>query len=73
VDGGAHLLIVWLVHIRPQTRGAILFAYPGIAVSILLTPRGPVPVHVTAVLLAVLMLITRLSGRIDPDRKHLAE
>jgi hypothetical protein len=54
----------------PQSRGAVLHAYPIVVVSILLTPVGPAPVYVIAVLLAVLVLITRRRGRIDPDRKQ---
>ncbi|MFG1605754.1 low temperature requirement protein A [Actinoplanes sp. NPDC049265] len=73
VPVAVYLLIVWLLHIRPQAHGAVLFAYPGIVVLILLTPLGPAPVHVTAGLLAVLVLITRLRGRIDPERKQSAD
>jgi hypothetical protein len=63
-----YLFFVWLLHIRPHQAGAQVVAYPVVAVLVLLTPLGPAPVHVTAVLLAVLVAITISLGRRVPDR-----
>ncbi len=63
-----YLFFVWRLHIRPHQAGAQVVAYPVVAVLVLLTPLGPAPVHVTAVLLAVLVVITISLGRRVPDR-----
>src|SRR4029453_2022408 len=62
-----YLFFVWLLHIRPHQVGALVTAYPVVAVLVLATPPGPAPVHVTAVLLAVLVAITVTIGRRAPD------
>jgi low temperature requirement protein LtrA len=62
-----YLLFVWMLHIRPHLRGPLLVAYPIVAVLILLTPLGPAPVQVIAVLLAALVAITLTLGRRIPD------
>jgi low temperature requirement protein LtrA len=63
-----YLVFVWLLHIRPHLRGWLVYAYPAVAVLVLLTPLGPAPVHVTAGLLVVLVAITVRLGRRTPDR-----
>jgi low temperature requirement protein LtrA len=67
VPVAVYLLFVWLLHIRPHQRGPLLVAYPLVTVAILLTPFGPAPLHVTAVLLAVLVAVTVTLGRRVPD------
>jgi low temperature requirement protein LtrA len=62
-----YLLFVWLLHIRPHLRGPLVIAYPAIAVLILLAPFGPVPVHVVAGLLVILVGLTVTLGRRIPD------
>jgi low temperature requirement protein LtrA len=62
-----YVFFVWLLHIRPHQVGALVTAYPVVAVLVLATPLGPAPVHVTAVLLAVLVAITITIGRRTPD------
>ena len=62
-----YLVFVWLLHISPHVRGLLFFAYPVVAVLVLLTPLGPAPVHVTAALLVVLVAITVALGRRAPD------
>ena len=49
-------------------RGPLVIAYPVVAVLTLLTPLGPAPVHVIAVLMVVLVAITITVGRRVPDR-----
>ena len=67
VPVAVYLLFVWLLHIRPHQRGPLLVAYPLVTVTILLTPLGPAPLHVTAALLAVLVAVTVTLGRRVPD------
>jgi low temperature requirement protein LtrA len=67
VPTAIYLIFVWLLHIRPHLRGPLVLAYPLVAVLILLTPFGPAPVQVIAVLLAALVAITLTVGRRVPD------
>jgi len=62
-----YVFFVWLLHIRPHQVGALVTAYPVVAVLVLATPLGPAPVHVTAVLLTALVVITMTVGRRTPD------
>jgi low temperature requirement protein LtrA len=62
-----YLLFVWLLHVRPHQRGALLVAYPLVAALTLLTPFGPAPLAVIAGLLVVLVAITVTLGRRVPD------
>jgi low temperature requirement protein LtrA len=62
-----YLLFVWLLHIRPHQRGVLLIAYPLVAALTLVTPFGPAPLAVIAVLLVVLVAITVTLGRRVPD------
>jgi low temperature requirement protein LtrA len=62
-----YLLFVWLLHIRPHQRGALLIAYPLVAALTLVTPFGPAPLAVIAGLLVVLVSITVTLGRRVPD------
>jgi low temperature requirement protein LtrA len=48
------LLSVWVLHIRQHLRGPIVVAFPIAAVLVLVTPFTPVPVQVTAVVVAIL-------------------
>ncbi|MEV6492710.1 low temperature requirement protein A, partial [Actinoplanes sp. NPDC051633] len=57
------LLCVWLLHVRPHATGPAVYAYPVISVLILLTPLGPAPVHVTAILTVALVALTMTVGR----------
>jgi low temperature requirement protein LtrA len=63
VPVAVYLFFVWLLHIRPHQRGALVIAYPVVAVLTLLAPFAPAPVHVIAVLLVVLVAITVTLGR----------
>jgi hypothetical protein len=63
-----YLLFVWLLHIRPHLSGPLVIAYPVVAVLVLLAPFGPVPFHVIAVLLVILIALTVTLGRRVPDR-----
>ena len=67
VPVAVYLFFVWLLHIRPHQVGPLVVAYPVVAVLVLLTPLGPVPIHVTAVLLAALVAVTVSLGRRVPD------
>jgi low temperature requirement protein LtrA len=62
-----YLIFVWLLHIRPHQRGPLVIAYPVIAAFVLLTPLGPAPVQVTAVMLVALVASTVALGRRVPD------
>jgi len=67
VPVAVYLFFVWLLHIRPHQRGALVVAYPVVAALTLLAPFGPAPVHVIAGLLVVLVTITVSVGRRVPD------
>ena len=62
-----YLLFVWLLHIRPHQRGPLVIAYPVVAALTLLTPVGPAPLQMTAVLLGILVAVTVTLGRRVPD------
>jgi low temperature requirement protein LtrA len=62
------LLCVWLLHVRPHVSGPVVSAYPVISILILLTPLGPAPVHVTAVLAVALVALTMTVGRKQSGR-----
>jgi low temperature requirement protein LtrA len=54
------LVIIWLLHVRPRPGGRVgvlNVAYPLVAVLVLVTPWSPAPIHVTAVLVAVLVVL----------------
>ncbi|KAA2261357.1 low temperature requirement protein A [Solihabitans fulvus] len=61
-----YLLSVWALHIRAcaSERGPMVAsAFPVTAVLVLATPFTHAPVHVTAVLMAGLVLLTQVAGR----------
>ena len=54
------LLSVWLLHVRRRPGGrvrALNIAYPVVALLVLVTAWSPAPIHVTAVLVAALVLL----------------
>jgi len=56
------LLSVWLLHVGPGERGLVRLAFPTTAVLVLLATFTPAPIHVAAVLCALLvvaMVVTR--------------
>jgi hypothetical protein len=57
------LLSVWVLHIRPHLRGPIVLAFPVAAVLVFVTPFTPVPVQLTAVVVAVLAASTVAATR----------
>ena len=63
-----YLFFVWALHVRPHQSGLSLIAYPVVVVLTLLAPLGPAPIHVIAVLLAGLVVVTASLGRRVPDR-----
>jgi low temperature requirement protein LtrA len=67
-----YLVFVWLLHIRPHQTGPMLFAYPAVAVLVLLAPFGPAPVVVIAGLLVALVAVNVIAGRRTPDRLESA-
>ena len=56
------LLSVWVLQISPHRRGAITFAFPITAALVALTPFGPAPVAVIALLMAALVAVTVITG-----------
>lgn len=54
------LLTVWVLLVRRQQHGAVVVAYPVVALLALLAPLGPAPVQVLAVLLVALVTLTAL-------------
>jgi low temperature requirement protein LtrA len=50
------LLVGWVLHVCPHQRGPVAAAYPVAAVLVLGTPFTPAPVHLTAAVLAALVL-----------------
>jgi low temperature requirement protein LtrA len=68
VPAAIYLFFVWLLHIRPHVQGAVMFAYPVVAVLVLLAPLLPAPVQVIAALLVVLVVVTVTLGRRSRDR-----
>jgi hypothetical protein len=68
-----YLLMVWALHVLPR-RGAgpvARFGFPVVAVLVLLAPFTPAPVHVIAVLLAVLASVKEVGRRSVPPRLAL--
>ncbi|MET7668071.1 low temperature requirement protein A [Micromonospora luteifusca] len=59
------LLTVWVLHVRRQHHGAVIVAFPVVALLALLAPLGPVPVYVLAALLVALVTLTVLVRRHD--------
>ncbi|MET8254431.1 low temperature requirement protein A [Micromonospora sp. NPDC005197] len=55
-----YLLTVWVLLVRRQQHGAVVVAYPVVALLALLAPLGPAPVQVLAVLLVALVTLTVL-------------
>jgi low temperature requirement protein LtrA len=62
------LFCVWLLHVRPHVSGPAVYAYPVVSILILLTPLGPAPVHVTAILTVALVALTMTVGRKQSGR-----
>jgi low temperature requirement protein LtrA len=60
------LLAVWVLHVRPHVRGLATVAYPVATVLVLVTPYLPAPVHLTAVVLAALVVTVTIVGRRVP-------
>lgn len=56
VPVAVYLLSVWVLHARPHGGRFLRTAYSVIAVLTLLTPLGPAPVPVIAVLVALLVV-----------------
>ncbi|MFF0153388.1 low temperature requirement protein A [Micromonospora sp. NPDC005203] len=69
------LLTVWVLHVRRQQHGAVVVAFPVVALLALLAPLGPAPVYVLAALLVALVTLTVLlrgrdvgpSARVHPS------
>ncbi|MEV4499789.1 low temperature requirement protein A [Micromonospora arborensis] len=59
------LLTVWVLHVRRQHHGAVVVAFPVVALLALLAPLGPVPVYVLAALLVALVTLTVVLRRRD--------
>lgn len=59
------LLTIWVLHVRRHQHGAIVVAYPVVALLALLAPLGPAPVYVLAALLVALVTLTVLLRRRD--------
>jgi low temperature requirement protein LtrA len=66
LPAAAFLLGVWVLHVWPRQRGLLAAAYPLTAALVLAAPATPAPVHVVAVLLATLVLVTVVAGRAAP-------
>ncbi|MEU7843743.1 low temperature requirement protein A [Micromonospora sp. NPDC049114] len=60
VPTAVYLLTVWVLLVRRQQHGAVVVAYPVVALLALLVPLGPAPVQVLAVLLVALVTLTVL-------------
>ncbi|MEU7917078.1 low temperature requirement protein A [Micromonospora zamorensis] len=54
------LLTIWVLHVRRQQHGAVVVAFPVVALLALLAPLGPAPVYVLAALLVALVTLTVL-------------
>ncbi|WP_330441063.1 low temperature requirement protein A [Micromonospora sp. NBC_00821] len=59
------LLTVWLLHVRRQQHGAVVVAFPAVALLALLAPLGPAPAYVLAALLVALVALTVVLRRGD--------
>ncbi|MET8352953.1 MULTISPECIES: low temperature requirement protein A [unclassified Micromonospora] len=60
-----YLLTVWVLHVRRRQHGAVVVAFPVVALLALLAPLGPLPVHVLALLLFALVALTVVLRRRD--------
>ncbi|MGK5740510.1 low temperature requirement protein A [Micromonospora sp. URMC 103] len=58
-----YLLTLWALHVRRQQRPALAAAFPAAAVLVLLTPWGPMPAHLVAVVMFLLVAVTVLDRR----------
>ncbi|MCG5472427.1 low temperature requirement protein A [Micromonospora sp. LAH09] len=68
------LLTIWLLHDRQDQHGAVVVAFPVVALLVLLAPLGPAPVYVVAALLVVLVTLTVVLRRRDiGPRARVAE
>jgi low temperature requirement protein LtrA len=57
------LFMVWLLHVVPRNpAGWRRWSFPAVALLVLIAPFGPAPIHVIAVLLAALVVVTTLQG-----------
>ncbi|MFF4879854.1 MULTISPECIES: low temperature requirement protein A [unclassified Micromonospora] len=65
VPVAVYLLTVWMLHIRRQQHGAVVVAFPVVALLALLAPLGPVAVHLIALLLFALVTLTVLLRQRD--------
>lgn len=54
------LLTIWVLHVRRHQHGAVVVAFPVVALLALLAPLGPAPVYVLAALLVALVTLTVL-------------
>jgi low temperature requirement protein LtrA len=68
VPVAVYLFFVWLLHIRPHQSGPLLAAFPAVALLTLVTPLGPAPIPMIAVLLVALVGVIISVGRRVPDR-----
>ncbi|MET8233864.1 low temperature requirement protein A [Micromonospora sp. NPDC005298] len=59
------LLTIWVLHVRRQQHGAVVVAFPLVALLALLTPLGPAPAYAVALLLVALVALTVLLRRRD--------
>ncbi|MEU1362921.1 low temperature requirement protein A [Micromonospora zamorensis] len=59
------LLTIWVLHVRRHQHGAVVVAFPVVALLALLAPLGPTPVYVLAALLVALVTLTVLLRRRD--------
>ncbi|MPZ17722.1 MAG: low temperature requirement protein A [Luteitalea sp.] len=59
-----YLFAVWMMQIRPRGRPPAVTAYPVIAALVVATPFGPSPIHLIALLLAVLVGITVVAKQV---------
>ncbi|WP_086819410.1 low temperature requirement protein A [Allokutzneria sp. NRRL B-24872] len=64
-----YLLAVWVLHILPRGRSPLAFAFPVVAVLVAASPFAGASLHVTAVLVALLVLV----GLPDPSRRRAAK
>ncbi|MFI6783408.1 low temperature requirement protein A [Micromonospora sp. NPDC050276] len=59
------LLTVWVLHVRRQQHGAVVVAFPVVALLALVAPLAAAPVYVLAALLVALVALTVLLRRRD--------
>ncbi|WP_344885506.1 low temperature requirement protein A [Allokutzneria multivorans] len=64
-----YLLAVWVLHILPRGRSPLAFAFPVVAVLVAASPFAGASLYVTAVLVALLVLV----GLPDPSRRRAAK